>query len=294
MAADPRTGEVGVAVQSRYFAVGNVVPWARAGVGAVATQAAGVAVYGPRVLEELESGAEPEAALAHVLERDGERETRQLGAVAADGRAAAFTGERCQPWAGHVVGDGFAAQGNILAGEAVVEGMARAFLDHGRELAERLVAALEAGQAAGGDRRGQQSAAIVVERTGAAAERRDGLDRVCDLRVDDHPEPIVELRRLLGIHQRWEVMRRSVKHYEAKDHQQAIEVVEKGLARFGDDHMLLYTLACFESLAGRHHSALAHLERAVELSPEYREAARADDDFASVRDDPAFLRIVGR
>src|SRR5213078_4767908 len=122
----------------------------------------------------------------------------------------------------------------------------RAFLDHGRELAERLVAALEAGQAAGGDRRGQQSAAIVVERTGAAAERRDGLDRVCDLRVDDHPEPIVELRRLLGIHQRWEVMRRSVKHYEAKDHQQAIEVVEKGLARFGDDHMLLYTLACFE------------------------------------------------
>jgi len=120
VAADRGTGEVGVAVQSRYFAVGNVVPWAKADVGAVATQAAGVAVYGPRVLDELESGAEPEAALAHVLERDGARETRQLGAVAADGRAAAFTGQRCQPWAGHVVGDGCAAQGNTLAGEAVV------------------------------------------------------------------------------------------------------------------------------------------------------------------------------
>jgi uncharacterized Ntn-hydrolase superfamily protein len=293
VAADPAAGEVGVAVQSRYFAVGNVVPWAKAGVGAVATQAAGVAVYGPRVLEELESGAEPEVALARVLERDVDRETRQLGAVAADGRAAAFTGLRCQPWAGHVAGDGFAAQGNILAGEAVIGEMARAFAQTEGELAERLVAALEAAQAAGGDRRGQQSAAILVERVGAAADRRDGLDRVCDLRVDDHAEPIVELRRLLGIHQRWEVMRRSVKHYEAKEYGPAIDLVEHGLERFGDDPMLVYTLACFESLAGRNEAALAHLEQAVGRSPEYREAARADDDFASLRDDPSFRRIVG-
>jgi uncharacterized Ntn-hydrolase superfamily protein len=292
VAADPKTGEVGVAVQSRYFAVGNVVPWAKAGVGAVATQAAGIAAYGPRILAELESDAEPEDAIARILADDGGRESRQLGAVTADGRAAAFTGASCLPWAGHLVGRDFAAQGNILAAEAVVDEMARAFEEADGELAERLVAGLEAGQAAGGDRRGQQSAAVLVERTGAAAERRDGLDRVCDLRVDDHPEPIVELRRLLGIHQRWEVMRRSIKHYEAKRYEEAIEVVRGGLVRFGEDGVLLYSLACFESLAGRRESALVHLGRAVAMSAEYREAARTDDDFASLRDDPDFVRLL--
>lgn len=171
--------------------------------------------------------------------------------------------------------------------------MARAFNETKAELAERLVEALEAGQAAGGDRRGQQSAAILVERQGAAAGRRDGLDRVCDLRVDDHEEPIAELRRLLGIHQRWEVMRRSVKHYEAKEYERAIDLVERGVARFGDDPMLLYSLACVESLTGRRDAALAHLASAVDLGSEYREAARADDDFAPLRDDPDFRRIVG-
>src|SRR5206468_12715337 len=127
VAADPPTREVGCAVQSRYFSVGSVVPWARAGVGAVATQAAGVAAYGPRVLEELARGAEPDEALQRVLADDEGRETRQLGAVTADGRAASFTGGECFAWARHRVGAGFAVQGNILAGEPVVEEMARAF-----------------------------------------------------------------------------------------------------------------------------------------------------------------------
>jgi uncharacterized Ntn-hydrolase superfamily protein len=292
--ADPEVGEVGVAVQSKYFAVGAVVPWARAGVGAAATQAAGVAVYGLRLLQELEAQAEPDVAIATVLQSDDERETRQLGVVTADGRAAAFTGERCLPWAGHLVGPDFACQGNILAGEAVVAEMARAFTDTSGELAERLVAALEAGQAAGGDRRGQQSAALMVERVGAAAERRDGVDRICDLRVDDHEEPIAELRRLLDIHQRWDLMRRSLVHYERKDYARGIEVVEAELERFPDDGMLLYTLACYESLAQRRDRALAHLQQAVELDPQYREAARDDEDFAPLREDVAFGRIVGR
>ena len=160
VAADLEAGEVGCAVQSRYFSVGSVVPWARAGVGAVATQAAGVAAFGVRALAELERGATPEDALAHVLADDAGRETRQLGAVAADGRAAAFTGAECLDWAGHRVGAGFAVQGNILAGPAVVDEMARAYEETVGPLVERLVAALEAGQAAGGDRRGQQSAAV--------------------------------------------------------------------------------------------------------------------------------------
>jgi uncharacterized Ntn-hydrolase superfamily protein len=215
VAADPEAGEVGCAVQSKYFSVGSVVPWARAGVGAVATQAAGVAVYGRRALDELERGTPPAAAVAHVLADDEGRETRQLGAVTADGRAAAFTGADCLDWAGHRTGPGYAVQGNILAGEDVVAGMARAFEETaGSPLFERLVAALEAGQAAGGDRRGQQSAAVVVERSGAHAESREGVDRVCDLRVEDHPEPIVELRRLVGIWMGWEAQRRAQAAYE--------------------------------------------------------------------------------
>ena len=127
VAVDREAGEVGCAVQSKYFSVGSVVPWAQAGVGAVATQAAGVAVYGARALEELARGAAPEEALERVLAGDEGRETRQLGVVTANGRAAAFTGSECNDWAGHRVGTGYAVQGNILAGEAVVDAMAHAF-----------------------------------------------------------------------------------------------------------------------------------------------------------------------
>src|SRR4051812_49385728 len=226
VAADLQAGEVGCAVQSKYFSVGSVVPWARAGTGAVATQAAGVAVYGRRALEELERGAEPEAALAAVLADDPERETRQLGIVAADGRAAAFTGASCLDWAGHKTGAGFAVQGNILASAAVVDELARAFEESVGPLVTRLVAALEAGQAAGGDKRGQQSAAVVVERAGAGAGTREGIDRICDLRVEDHPEPIVELRRLVGIWTSWDLMRRANVHYEARDYASAADMLE--------------------------------------------------------------------
>jgi uncharacterized Ntn-hydrolase superfamily protein len=248
VAADPESGEVGVAVQSKYFAVGAVVPWAQAGVGAVATQAAGVAAFGPAVLVELETGTPPDESIAAVLGRDSKRETRQLGAVTADGRAASFTGSRCLPWAGHV---------------------------------------------AGGDRRGQQSAAMVIEQSGAATMRRDGVDRTCDLRVDDHEHPIAELRRLFDIHQRWDLMRRSLVHYEEKDYAPGIALVESGLQRFPDDAMLLYTLACYESLAGRYELALAHLRRSVELDAQFREAARDDDDFEGLRTDAEFRQVVG-
>jgi len=182
-----------------HFAVGAVVSWARAGVGAVATQAAGRAAYGPEILDLLARGLQPADALERALADDERRETRQLGVVDARGRASAFTGSECNEWAGHATGPGYAAQGNILAGERVVAEMARAFEETLGALAERLVTALEAAQAAGGDRRGQQSAALVVERPGGIPESREGIDRIVDLRVDDHEEPIRELRRLLAI-----------------------------------------------------------------------------------------------
>jgi uncharacterized Ntn-hydrolase superfamily protein len=199
VAADPATGEVGCAVQSKYFAIGSVTPWVRAGVGAVASQARGVARDGERALVALAAHVHPEQALEQALGGADDREIRQLGAVGADGRAAAFTGRECVDWAGHLVGTGFAVQGNMLAGADVLNAMRAAFLVTPAEFPERLVAALEAGQAAGGDRRGQQAAALIVEQRGAAERTLEGIDRVCDLRVDDHPEPIVELRRLVTL-----------------------------------------------------------------------------------------------
>jgi uncharacterized Ntn-hydrolase superfamily protein len=292
VAADPTAGEVGCAVQSRYFAVGSVVPWAKAGAGAVATQAAGVAAYGPKVIAFLEEGLDPAAALDRALEDDPGRESRQLGVVTADGRAAAHTGSECLSWAGHRVGAGYAVQGNILAGEAVVAGMERAFLETKGSLAERLVSALEAAQAAGGDARGQQSSALVVERTGAAAESREGIDRVCELRVEDHPEPIVELRRLLGIHQLWDALRRASLFHAPEAYGDGVTVLREALARHGDDPVLLYDLACFESLAGDTEEALSHLARALELDPQLRPGAAVDSDFEALRQDPRFQGLL--
>src|SRR5262249_40322284 len=151
----------------------------------------------------------PHAAIDAILTGDEQRETRQLGVVRADGTAAAHTGSACNAWAGHRTGVGYAVQGNILSGEVVVAAMERMFLGTDGSLAERPVRSLAAGQAAGGDSRGQQSAAVVVERPGASVESREGLDRVCDLRVDDHPQPIAELQRLLDIHLRFEAVRRA-------------------------------------------------------------------------------------
>jgi uncharacterized Ntn-hydrolase superfamily protein len=200
VAADAGTGEVGCAVASRYLAIGAVTPWVRAGVGAVATQAMGVvAGNGERVLAALAAGTEPDEAIVQTLAADADTELRQLGAVIADGRTAAYTGAGCVDWAGHVTATGFAVQGNMLVGEGVLAAMRDAFLDTDAALPERMMAALEAAQAAGGDRRGQQAAALVVEQIGAARWSREGIDRICDLRVDDHPEAVVELRRLLTL-----------------------------------------------------------------------------------------------
>lgn len=198
VAADLAAGEWGVAVQSRFLAAGAVVPWARAGVGAVATQAWARVTFGPGGLELLARGLDAEAVVERLLDGDNGREWRQLAVVDRSGRAHAFTGRCCLPWAGHLTGDGFACQGNILAGEDTITAMRDAYLGTaGQVLADRLLAALEAGQTAGGDRRGQQSAALYVAKPGGAY---DGAhDRYLDLRVDDHPAPIAELGRLLDL-----------------------------------------------------------------------------------------------
>jgi uncharacterized Ntn-hydrolase superfamily protein len=198
IAFDPETGALGVAVQSKFLAVGSVVPWARAGVGAVATQALANFNYGPRGLQLLSRGKTAAETVEALISADEEREHRQLGVVDAAGRAATFTGGECFEWAGGVTGEHYAAQGNILVGWETVEALAKSFEDTPGELAGRLLAALEAGQAAGGDSRGKQSAALLVVREGGGYGGDN--DRVVDLRVDDHPEPIRELLRIRDLH----------------------------------------------------------------------------------------------
>ena len=198
VAHDFATGDLGVAVQSRFLAVGAVVPWARAEIGAVATQAYGHPGYGPGGLELLSSGTEPSAVLDRLTGNDPLREERQIGIVDRTGRAATFTGRGCYVWAGGRTGPGFAAQGNILAGLSVVDGLAETFLAGGRPFPELLVGCLAAAEAAGGDRRGRQSAALLVVREGGGYGGYN--DRWIDLRVHDHTAPIEELARLLEMH----------------------------------------------------------------------------------------------
>ncbi|MGH7731269.1 MAG: DUF1028 domain-containing protein [Candidatus Eiseniibacteriota bacterium] len=199
VAYDSVTHELGVAVQSKYFSVGSVVPWAEAGVGAVATQAQVNTSYGPQALAMLRSGIAPDEVLRGFAANDSSWAFRQLGIVDAHGRVASWTGPKCNDWAGGIVGPDFACQGNILAGSAVVAGMARAFRETQGELGERMIAALEMAQAAGGDKRGQQSAALLVVRP--SVRHPEYAHRYVDLKVEDHRAPIAELRRLWHVHQ---------------------------------------------------------------------------------------------
>jgi uncharacterized Ntn-hydrolase superfamily protein len=199
VACDLDAREWGVAVQSKFLAVGAVVPWADAEIGAVATQALANVSYGPRGLELLRQGLSAEEVVARLTEEDGGRADRQLGVVDGAGRAASYTGSSCLHWAGGRTGAGYAAQGNILVSEDTVAALAGTFEETaGRRLAERLLTALAAAQDAGGDSRGQQSASLlVVKKEGGYGGTSDVM---IDLRVDDHPAPIDELRRLFEMH----------------------------------------------------------------------------------------------
>jgi uncharacterized Ntn-hydrolase superfamily protein len=200
VACDRRDGghpEWGVAVASKFLAVGSAVPWARAGSGAIATQALANLSYGPDGLALLKQGADAQTVVQRLTEADDDREHRQLGVVDASGSAATYTGAECFDWAGGLTGDGYCCQGNILTGEDVVRDMAATFEAASGDLTDRLLTALQAGDEAGGDRRGKQSASIYVVREGAGYGGT--IDIAVDLRVDDHPDPVPELFRLLRL-----------------------------------------------------------------------------------------------
>jgi uncharacterized Ntn-hydrolase superfamily protein len=252
VAYDSVTQELGVAVQSRYFSVGTAVPWAEAGVGAVATQASVNVSLGPKALALLRTGMSPPDVMRALSATDSLWDSRQFALVDSRGRAASWTGKKCIDYAGGETGPGFAVQGNILAGAAVVRGMANAYRSTKGELAERLIAALEAAQAAGGDKRGMQSASVLVVRPSATHPEYN--TRYVDLRVEDHKTPIRELRRVWQIHEGFHAVNAHLnfaKEYEATgrpdmarlERDRVGEALSRALARGEKDASLLNGLA---------------------------------------------------
>jgi uncharacterized Ntn-hydrolase superfamily protein len=283
VARDPATGELGAAVQSKYFNVGHVVPWVQAGVGAVCTQASVNPSLGPRGLALMAAGLTATEAVASLTAGDQGRDNRQLGAVDAGGDSAAWTGQRCSDWAGHRSGPDYAVQGNILAGEAVVTAMEKAFLETEGELAHRLLSALEAAQAAGGDKRGQQSAALIVGRP--SRRHPEFRTRYVDLRVDDHKQPIRELRRLYSLFEPnvlaaahlkllTEAEQAGNQDLAALDRRRFAAILERALANPDLDAGSLNGLAWSAATQGMAlESALQAARRAVEAEPESWEIA---------------------
>jgi uncharacterized Ntn-hydrolase superfamily protein len=267
VARDPATGDLGVAVQSHWFSVGSVVPWAEAGVGAVATQSFVEPSYGPKGLALMKRGIVPKDALAQLLAADPQSDVRQVAFVDALGRVAVHTGAKCIPGAGHHSGDGYTTQSNLMLTNEVPDAMAAAFTAATGPLAERMLAALDAAQRVGGDVRGKQSAAILVVR--AKASDKPWTDRLVDLRIEDHPEPLREMRRLLTLHRAYEKMNRG-------DDAVATGAMDVALKEYGDaaamvpdnDEFVFWTAVALIS-NGRTDDALPLFAKAFRMNPSW-------------------------
>lgn len=287
---DPETGELGVAVASKFLAVGAVVPHAKAGVGAVATQAFANTTYGPEGLELLASGMGAHDVLEKLTANDAEKERRQAGIVSANGASATFTGKECIPWAGGKAGRYYACQGNILVCEATIDAMALAFETGEGELGVRLVKALKAGDAAGGDARGKQSAALLVVKEGGGYGGFN--DRYMDLRVDDHSDPIDELERILSIQLAYSALYRAGALRREGELESALEEARRACRINPNLPEALYDLACYYSLCGEEGKALDTLERALTLEPRFKDMAKGDPDFEAIRGSDRFKSML--
>ena len=291
VARDSATGELGVAVASRFFAVGSVVPWAQADVGAVATQSFANTSFGWRGLELLEKGASPGETLAALLKDDDDPNRRQVGIVSADGRSVTYTGSGCVAWAGGRSGRNYAVQGNILAGEGVVIAMERAFRQTAGTLADRMYAALVAGDSMGGDSRGKQSASMIVVKKNAGYG--GFTDRAIDIRVDDHAEPFLELGRLLRYAQMNYAWNEAWTLFTQKKPSEALPHMERAARSAPENPEVLYDLAVIRLAAGQEQPALEALSRAVGLNPKLKRQAAGDSDLAGLQQKPEFQKLIG-
>ena len=287
VARDERSGELGVAVQSHYFGVGSLVSWAEAGVGAIATQSVADPAYGTRGLEMMRAGASAPEALHRLLAEDRQERVRQVAFIDRHGRVATHTGARCIREAGHRVADGVSAQANIMERATVPDAMVAAFRSADGDLAERLVQALEAAEGEGGDLRGRQSAALIV--VAPRATGRPTEDTLFDLRVDDHPDPVAELRRLVGLSRAYERVDRGDELAAAGDVEAALAEYEAAHAEVPDSAELAFWHGVALAANGREQEARPLLDRAYAHGEGWRELLRRLPEAGLFPDDPELV-----
>jgi uncharacterized Ntn-hydrolase superfamily protein len=277
VARDAKTGELGVAVQSHWFSVGSMVPWAEAGVGAIATQSFVDASYGKLGLDLLRAGRTAPLALQGLLAADQNRDVRQVAMIDSTGKVAAHTGAKCIPATGHHVGKDYSVQANLMLSEAVWPAMAKAFESTEGDLAARMLAALEAAQGAGGDIRGKQSAALIV--VSGKPSGRAWQDRVFDLRVDDHADPVTELRRLVNLQRAYNLMNEGDLAVEKKDHEGALKAYAGAEALVSDNAEMIFW----------HAVALVNMKRVDESLPLFARAFALDPNWKTLT--PRLVRV---
>jgi uncharacterized Ntn-hydrolase superfamily protein len=285
VARDPESGAFGVAVQSHYFELGSVVPWVEAGVGAVATQSFAEISYGPLGLARMRSGERADAALAALVAADAGERMRQVGMVDRDGRAAAHTGAGCVAHAGHRTGPGWTVQANMMLNETVPDAMAEAFTGTGGDFLDKLLGALDAAQAEGGDLRGQQAAALLV----TDADR--GNHKVLRLQVEDHDQPLVELRRLIVLHRAYKHMSIAQDAAQSGDLDAVIPAIERAYAIAPENTEVAFwhagLLTIFGDPTGR-----PELDAFLAARPEWRELIRRFVAAGLIPESPEITQIT--
>jgi uncharacterized Ntn-hydrolase superfamily protein len=285
---DPTTGELGVAVASKYFAVGSIVPWAKADIGAIATQAWVNADYGIIGLKLLEKGLTPQEVVDSLTKADTMSSRRQMGIIDLKGHASTYTGKDCMNWAGGKTGINCAAQGNILTGGNVVDKMVAAFENNSGDLSDKLLAALLAGDSAGGDSRGKQSAALYVVQKMPS----ELYDTKIDIRVDDNPSPFVEIARLHGIAKALSHLETAAQRYRQGDTEGAVGEARLSVTLGPYMPETYYDLACYLSLSGKLDEAMKNITTAIELGPNFKGMAAADSDLKALRERADFKALL--
>ena len=286
---DPATGELGIGVQSKTIAVGARTRGGKGGLAVFAHQSSSNPMYSTLGVELLEAGLTPQQALDMMLRSDERRDTRQVAILDIQGRTAAFTSPSINDWKGHKCGTDYCAQGNILVGAEVVDAMARSFEASRGPLAERLLEALEAAQAQGGDRRGTQSASLMILKPLVIG----GFgDRALDLRVDEHRAPIPELRRILNAVRSGEILSEATAKLSANDLKGAMVKAIAARDKSATNDAAWVRIADIHLRIGQKAEAMAAIAKAVELNPANKKQLLRDDDFKAVRDDPAFRALV--
>jgi uncharacterized Ntn-hydrolase superfamily protein len=292
VARDPETGELGVAVQSHWFSVGSTVPWAEAGVGAVATQSFVDPSYGKLGLELMRAGRGAPQSLAGLLAADSASQVRQVGMIDAQGRVAAHTGEKCIAAAGHIVGENFSVQANMMEKDTVWPAMAKAYREAKGDLAERMLAALEAAEAQGGDIRGKQSAALIV--VSGKASGRPWVDRRFDLRVDDHPAPLKELRRLVTLQRAYNFMNEGDLAIERNDTQAALKAYSEAEALAPGNAEMVFWHAVSLVNVGKVDEAVPLLQKTYKADPRWKELLKRLPKSGLLPEDPKLMtKLLG-